>query len=506
MEWVRDRVLWLAIGVAFLLRAVPLLVWAYDGCLRDECTYLKISNRFVDGQGITTSAGWLWAPGYPWLLSLHERVTGQAATMKATQILVALFCMILMYRLTLRLFKESDDPRRVARAAVWLYALSPHLAFFSIRLWSEVVYGTILMGALLLLEMTRSQWKAPPISGWPVVVLLAILSCASVWSFGAPFWAAIVFGALFFGLVWRVRHRIPKGIVLAGGVGLLAGICVLFRGVATYMLPILVVGLLWGRLRVIRSWAQVLALISAAGLVIAPYSRHASEKFGDTVVSDRTMGQMMWLGNNDYEPITFDYGNGQLSRRAFRRTTQTGRSPCADRDEAIARDECQAEAGFDWIRANPVAFAERMPVRVAQLVNPHSLLTRHLRWGRWRGMPQWLDEFIIMFGALSSLLVMVGGAVGLAARARSGMGLVFNGILLYHVAAIAALAGLSRYRVPLEPLLMIYAAALYADWSGSMRRLRESRLRAWITGIGLILFVPLVLWYLPAGWPWWRSW
>ena len=101
---------------------------------------------------------------------------------------------------------------------------------------------------------------------------------------------------------------------------------------------------------------------------------------------------------------------------------------------------------------------------------------------------------------------MVGGAVGLAARARSGMGLVFNGILLYHVAAIAALAGLSRYRVPLEPLLMIYAAALFADWSGSMRRLRESRLRAWITGIGLILFVPLVLWYLPAGWPWWRSW
>jgi hypothetical protein len=381
--------------------------------------------------------------------------------MKATQVLVALLCTVLIYKMTTRIFRETEDPRRPALIAAWLYALSPHMAFFSIRLWSEVVYGTILLGGLLILSWARDRWEDP---------------------------------------------AVRKALIGAAMTGVFAGCCVLFRGVATYMLPILVVGLIWRRWSSGRAWAQAGVLALTAVLIIAPYSLHASEKFGATVISDRTMGQMMWLGNNDFDPLTFDYGNGQLSRRAFRRTTGEGRKPCADRKEAIARDECQTEAGFAWMKENKEDFARRMPLRVAQLVNPHSLLTRHLRWGRWKGMPQWADELIIAFGALSSMLVMVLGAVGLAVRGRGGMGMVFSGILLYHVAAIAALAGLSRYRVPLEPLLMIYAAGLLADWRGGLGILKETRWRAWVTGIGLLLFLPLVLWHLPAGWPWWRQW
>ena len=30
-----------------------------------------------------------------------------------------------------------------------------------------------------------------------------------------------------------------------------------------------------------------------------PYSTYASKKFGSFMISDRTLGQMMWLGNND---------------------------------------------------------------------------------------------------------------------------------------------------------------------------------------------------------------
>jgi 4-amino-4-deoxy-L-arabinose transferase-like glycosyltransferase len=508
VQWYRDRVLWTAIGVAFLLRALPLWAWMKDGCLRDECTYLKLSHRFVDGQGITTSAGWLWAPGYPWLLSLHERFTGHAGAMKISQVAVSLLCIVLIYTLTQRVFSSSEDPRRRARITAWLYALSPHLAFFSIRLWSEVVYGTILVGVLLVLQSARESWDDTSPPKWLGQVSLTVFLALYALVSGAPLWAAIAVGGALYLVVRseKILSLMSTGILWAGAVGVLAGICVLFRGVATYMLPILVLGVLWGRWRQSRAWLQACTLVSCAVLIVAPYSVHATEKFGDTVISDRTMGQMMWLGNNDFDPITFDYGNGQLSRRAFKRTTETGRKPCADRKEAISRDECQAQAGFDWMKSNQLEFAKRMPERVAQLVNPHSLLTRHLRWGRWKGLPQWADEIIILVGALSSMLVMVGGAVGLAVRGRGGTGLVFSGILLYHVAAIAALAGLSRYRVPLEPLLMIYAAGLLADWRGSLQVLRECRWRRWVTGIGLLLFVPLVLWNLPAGWPWWRSW
>ena len=45
---------------------------------------------------------------------------------------------------------------------------------------------------------------------------------------------------------------------------------------------------------------------------MAPYSIYISKKMDAMVISDRTLGQMMWLGNNTFDPITFDYGNGQL--------------------------------------------------------------------------------------------------------------------------------------------------------------------------------------------------
>ena len=58
------------------------------------------------------------------------------------------------------------------------------------------------------------------------------------------------------------------------------------------------------------------------------------------------------------------------------------------------------------------------------------------------------------------------GTLGLVLYGRGGRGLLVSGIWLYHVAAISLLAGLTRYRVPLEPLLMIYAAWFVSEWGG----------------------------------------
>ena len=79
-------------------------------------------------------------------------------------------------------------------------------------------------------------------------------------------------------------------------------------------------------------------------------------------------------------------------------------------------------------------------------------------------------------------------------------------ILLYHLAAIAALAGLSRYRVPLEPLLMVYAGGLIASPKDVWTGLITNKWRLVLVFVVMGWLIPLVLWYLPAGWPWWRSW
>ena len=67
--WWKDRPLVAMMVAGLLLRAVPLAVWAYEwGCTRDECTYLKLASRMLNGEGMTTSVGWLWAPGYPMIV------------------------------------------------------------------------------------------------------------------------------------------------------------------------------------------------------------------------------------------------------------------------------------------------------------------------------------------------------------------------------------------------------------------------------------------------------
>jgi len=461
-RWVQDRSLITALIVGALLRTLPMLIWLDWGCARDECTYLRIARKMANGEGMVPSAGWLWAPGYPAIMAVHKALFGYGHTIKGLQVLAAGLSTVLVYRLTQRVWKSRgpEASTRTARVAAWLYALSPPLIFFTMSLWSEVLYGTLLLGLLLVLDKAREAVDAGD-------------------------------------------RRFIKGALI---VGVLAGCCILFRGVATYMLPIFGLALLWGRWRMRRAWTQVLLMVTAAVLTVAPYSIYISKRMDTPIISDRTMGQMMWLGNNDFPPITFDYGNGQLSARAFKRYAKQGRKRCADRRKPMKRDACETAAGFQWMKDNPREFVGRMPMRVAQMLNPHSLLTRHLRWGKWRNMPQILDEAIILWGALWSIFVMLGGTLALVARGRGGHGVVTGAILLYHVAAIAALAGLSRYRIPLEPLLMIYAAGLWTNAGQVWRGLTEDRKRLFLAIVVLGWLVPLVLWYLPAGWTWWRSW
>ena len=465
MSWKRDRWLWAAIIVGIVLRVAPRALWPMDICVRDECTYMKLATRMASGEGMTASAGWLWAPGWPVLMGMFKALTGVSGLVVILSIIVAAANSVLLYQLVHSLFADLDArlKRTTGLVAAWMYAISLHQVFFAQRMWSEVVYTGVLLTGLLLFVRARERVK---------------------------------------------DGGLRKAMVAAAMLGACVGVMVLFRGVAQYMLPIFVVGLLWGRLRRGVVYGQAVAMVVAAVLVVAPYSVHATVKHGSFVLSDRTLGQMMWLGNNDFEPIGFDYGSGQISQRAFNRTKNKGRPKCAKRSKAMELDACQVEAGKQFIIDDPMLFVSRMPMRVAQMLTPHSLLTRHVRWHRYPGLGWVGREVLVLMQVIVSLVVMLVGAFGLATRARGGRGIVIAGILTYHVAAIAALAGISRYRVPLEPMLMVYAAAVFADWKGTMAALAEGPLR-WrlvLAVITLAALLPLVLWNLPAGWPEWRHW
>ncbi|MCB9765867.1 MAG: glycosyltransferase family 39 protein [Alphaproteobacteria bacterium] len=442
IPWWRDRVAWWALLAGLWLRAATLARWPQTPCIRDECTYVNLAERIVDGEGMTAaSGGWLWAPGYPAVMAAHDVLLGQPEAIKGSQVALSVVTMLLAYTLA-----RDIGGRGAARWAVWLYALSPTFVFFTVSMWSEWLYLTLLLGSLLALGWARR-------------------------------------GGL-------LRGALP---------GALVGLCVLLRGVATYMLPIFGVGLLWGRWRSGRAWGSVVALALGAALVVGPYATRTSARYEGRVISDRTLGQMMWLGNNDFPPMTFDWGNGTLTQQDYTRALIQGRPHCPFQGDPTVWDDCEVRKGVRWIQEHPDAFVQRIPLRLAQLFNPHSFLTRHLKWGRWKELNEAMGRGLILATVGWSLTAILGGTAGMVGRGRSWRVVVMGGILLYHFAAIGLLAGLSRYRVPLDGLWLLWAAALLASPRPTLQAIWDAPWRFLLTVICFAVLVPLTLRFLPTG-------
>lgn len=448
----RDRTLWLAIGVALVLRALPMLVWGWagDDCTRDECIYKIVSRPILAGEGLGLAPKfWLPAPGMPYVMAACHELLGSFEAVKWVHWSLTVPMMVVLYQLGLRVAGVG-----AARALVGLFAVHPTFIFFVGTMWTEVFYSLGLSATLL----------------------------ATLWAREGGARRALVAGALL------------------GG-------CVLFRGVATYLVPVCLAGLLapeligagWSDWKVAaqRRRLHALAFVAAVGLVVAPYSLSASARWGGFVISDATLGHVAGLGNDTYPPVTFDYAIGQLTGRVYASTLDDGRRDCSRRDGPIAHDRCEVRRAMAWVAAHPAEFVARVPVRLAQLFNPHSFFTRHLRWNYWPGLPWELKELLVLYQMGFTWLVVGGGTVVMWARGRGPSVLLAAGTIAYHVAVIALFYGLTRFRLPLEPLWMIYLAWGLSDPRGTWEALRASRARL----VGALL-TSLALWPLLWHYAW----
>ena len=450
----RDNV-WLiaAILVGLLVRLVPILLWGDLDCTRDECIYKGMGERILAGEGLTVSKkGWLAAPGYPYTLAVSAIIFGKMQAVKRIQLVLAAFSTWMMNQLGMRV----GQAKKVGVIAAWLYALHPTLAFFVGTMWTETFYSTFLIAAAL----------------------------AAVWAREGS---------------WR------RGL----GIGVAIGFAMLFRGAATYLLPIYWLGLLWPNnwnLASIREasstyWRHAAAMTVTVFFIVSPYSMHASQRHGGFMVTDATLGHVAYLGNNTFEPLTFDYGNGMLTGPIYAKYLRSGRKPCSRRVPPVKSSDCEVDRAVKWIQNNPGEFVSRIPMRVAQMLNPHTFLSRHVRWGYWPGLPFALKEILVLYVAFSSFLIIMMGSLGAIARARGTYGVVAVGTVLYHIATVAGLYGMSRFRLPLEPLWMIYLALLIAQPRETLQLLRLSKLRI----AGAILMMPtlfwLFMWYFGTGFP-----
>lgn len=455
--WTADRWLLAAVAVGLLIRVIPLIAYPLGDCLRDECIYVDMANDILKGRGLTVSAkGWLTSPGYPYLLALFKATIGYFKAVKGLQVALSIVCIGVTYGITLDL---SED-RKAARIAAFLFALNPTIAWFTNTMWIESMY---------------------------IFTLLTSAACAMA--------------------AWRSGK-----LATAAASGVLLGGAVLFRGVATYLPPFWILALLYPtegsalswqvwRDSAKARWRSAAALLAALVITVAPYSVYASSRYGGFMITDATVGHVLYLGNNDYPPLTFDYGNGMLTAPVFGANLSLGRDPCKRNVPPVQSAKCEVNAAAKWIRQNPGEFLRRIPMREAQLFNPNSFLTRHLRWGYWPGYPWWAKELTcLLVVAFSASLTLLGTAAAWG-RARGPYAMMAVGTTVYTVATIAVMYGMTRFRLPLEALWTPYLALFLADPRGTWTALRATDWRL----AGAILTLPalfvLMLWYLPTGFP-----
>jgi len=455
-----DRWLWIILGIALLWRVLPLILWWTFDCVRDECIYRSMAVHIAEGGGMReTHRGWVPAPAYPYLLALIKLLFGSTQGIKAVQVTLSLVSTGLLYALGTRVFD-----RQTGRVAALLFAINPTIAWFTNTYWIETIYTFLLLMAVVLVFEVRER--------------------------ASPWWAA--------------------------GLGVTMGLAVLFRGVATYLPPIFVLALIFPgeeRWRTPSAWLERLrasarklgVYVAAWVLTIAPYSIVSSNIHGGFMLTDATTGHVLYLGNNDYQPITFDYGNGMLNEPLFTRTTNRGRPPCDRSLPAVQTSRCEVREVREWIAANPGEFLRRVPKRIAQFLNPNSFLTRHVRWGRFPGIPWLAKEWLAGWIVVNTLLLTLAGTLAAFARGRGAFLILAGGTAVYTIAVSALMYGMTRFRIPLEALWCVYLAVLLTQPRRTWRSLVESPIR--LAGALLVLpaLLALSLWYLPTGFPmFWR--
>ncbi len=452
-----DPLFWAAVVVALALRAAPMLIWdwASDDCTRDECIYKIVAKPILSGEGLGLApAFWLPAPGYAYLMAACHALFGNFESVKWVQWALTVPTMAMLYALAARVGGE----KRAARLLAWGFAIHPTFVFYTGTMWTETVYTTLLVTLTL-------------------------------------------------GLLWAREGGARRAIVP----GLALGLSVLFRGVATYLAPIVVAALVApevltaGRAAWAESWTRqrghAAALVATLLLVVAPYSVAASLRWGGFVVSDATLGHVASLGNDDFPPVTFDYGIGQLTGDVYDATRNSGQVNCPRRLGVLEMDQCKIDEVKHWIAHHKAEFVRRIPTRLAQLFNPHSFLTRHLRWNDWPGIPWELKELLVAYQALFTMGVVWLGTLAIWGRARGAVGLVTVGLIAYTVGVIATVYGISRFRLPLEPFWMLWLAVALTDVRGSWRSLTASNWRLAGAMITLPTLIVLTLRYAWSGWP-----
>jgi 4-amino-4-deoxy-L-arabinose transferase-like glycosyltransferase len=410
--WRLPRALLLILLAGLVLRVVILVGASGVGArIVDEQQYLTLSRSLADGRGFATESGptSLRPPLYPAFVAAVWTVTGlrTLAIVRGVQLVLALLTTYAVFRLGRMLFDERTG--LFAAAIVCFY---PPLLFANVLLLTETLFTLLVV--LMLLAYQR---------------VLASGSAAAAFATGA----LIGLGALTRSVLW------PFVFVLV---------------------PFTLVA-------VRRSWLQraglAVLLVAGWGLVLAPWAIRNSRLWGMPVLVDTMGGMNLRMGNYEYTPHDRIWDavamHGEKSWIVGLPPHPPGGGMWTEaQKERWARDEA-----VSYMASHPVLTLWRNVIKLGDFW----ALDRDFAAGISRGLYHPSPWFAAL--GIAAMLVAYPVVVLLAvlgATAKPPVDLRAHILLLLTVAFVCALHVIvfahPRYRLPIMPLLALYAGSAIA--------------------------------------------
>jgi 4-amino-4-deoxy-L-arabinose transferase-like glycosyltransferase len=288
----------------------------------------------------------------------------------------------------------------------------------------------------------------------------------------------------------------------AAAAGVVLGLLCLTRSVALVLLPLGALWLLlaptggsitWADVRTWSRWRMPALFVLCAVLLIAPWTARNYATYGALIVIDTTGPENLWLDN---DPAGREAVKAQLYALG---------------EDMAARQQLATQRGLEAITSDPQRFAQKAGGELLAffaLEYTDDMLERPVIW-----VPPAEVWARLLLGDGLWLLLLLAGVLGLAQRVRlwpPAPAALLTLWALYTLLTALVFHVELRYRLPLYPVLLPYAALLLADAWQRVRGVRHtimSRWR-WLAGgtlaalvVALLLLhrpYPLLAWHL--GW------
>jgi len=270
------------------------------------------------------------------------------------------------------------------------------------------------------------------------VALVAALFCA-LWPHFAFFAAVGLTETLFIALVlaallclYDARYALASlffvlGILTRPALELLAPLLILYAALVIH------------RETARAAFTRLLAYIVIYVALMAPWWVYNYHRYGQFVRLDLAGGIVLYTGNNPVNTSGGGVGKGQ----------DVNLSVLPSITDPIARDAALKQEAIRYIKADPGHFIAMMPVKFLRL------------WRPWPYTGDYQNPLIVAASVASAVPAFMLALVGLALTLRTNFirlapCLAYVGYLTFvHVVTFGSV----RYRVPLEPIVLILAAA-----------------------------------------------